>query len=249
MRITVLALLLSLALPAPGRQFLLYDPHGDGKVVEAVGDVARADHIVVLVPGVDTTLRDFDRGLGGVARRAPAGQARTLLAALHETDPGVRVAVIAWLGYDTPEGGSVEAARDLRARAGAEDLIPFVRSLPAHADVTLLGHSYGAIVAGLAAEKLDRVHTVIALGAPGLGVQSASELPGKHVWSALAPDDWMHRVPELKIGHLGHGRRPSSPGFGATALPAADVHGHDGYLVAGVSTLTAVTHVVLGGTA
>ena len=63
---------------ATGRQFLAFDPAGDGTAVEVLGDLSTADRIAVLVPGVDTTLRDFDRGLGGVARRAPAVQARAL---------------------------------------------------------------------------------------------------------------------------------------------------------------------------
>ena len=65
-------------------------------------------------------------------------------------------------------------------------------------------------------------------------------------WSALAPDDWIRRVPQLKLGHFGLGRRPSSPGFGAIALPTAGVGDHDGYLCPGSATLTAVAAVVLG---
>src|SRR4051794_30161319 len=72
---------------AGGRHFLSFDPAGDGTAVEAVGDLATATRIVVLVPGVDTTLRDFDRGLGGVTRRAPAVQARAIYSQLRYADP------------------------------------------------------------------------------------------------------------------------------------------------------------------
>ncbi|MGA5300496.1 alpha/beta hydrolase [Nucisporomicrobium flavum] len=231
-----------------GRRFLAFDPRGDGTAVEVVGDLATADRIAVLVPGVDTTLRNFDRGLGGVSRRAPSVQARTVLDALRAADPSARVAVVAWLGYDPPEGLSLEAARDLRARAGVPALVAFVRSLPPRAAVTLIGHSYGALVVGRAARQLPRVADVVALGAPGMGAAHATELGGARVWAALAPADWMRRVPQLRLGHLGHGRRPSAPEFGAIPLPTAGVDGHDGYLCPGSATLTAVAGVVLGRT-
>lgn len=229
-----------------GRHFLSFDPRGDGRAVEVVGDLATADRIAVLVPGVDTTLPNFDRGLGGVARRAPAVQARALYEAARSADPGARIAVVAWLGYDPPEGLSLEAARDLRARAGAANLVAFVRALPARAAVTLIGHSYGALVVGLAAPRLPRVADVVALGAPGMGAAHASDLGGARVWSALAADDWIRRVPQLRILHLGHGRRPSAPRFGARALPTTGVAGHDGYLCPGSATLGAVAGVVTG---
>ena len=229
-----------------GRRFLAFDPGGDGTAVEVVGDLENAGRIAVLVPGVDTTLRNFDRGLGGVARRAPAVQARAVLARLRAEDPGARVAVVAWLGYDPPEGLSLEAARDLRARAGAATLTTFVRGLPSGAAVTLIGHSYGALVVGLAAPSLPQVRDLVALGAPGMGADRAAELGGARVWTALAEDDWIHRVPQIRLRHLGHGRRPSTPAFGATALPTTGVSGHDGYLCPGSATLDATAAIILG---
>jgi len=268
MRISLTLLLLTLALPlqaappapAPahafepyaswarsGRQFLTLDPRGDGRAVEVLGDLAGAERIAVLIPGVDTRLRDFDRGLGGVSRRAPAVQARALYAELRATAPGTRVAVVAWLGYDPPEGLSLDSARDLRARTGADELTAFVHTLPAGAAVTLIGHSYGALVVGLAAPHLPRVADVVALGAPGMGANTAAGLGGARVWSALAPADWIRRIPQVRVLGLGLGRRPSSPEFGATTLPTDGVAGHDYYLVEGSATLRAVTDIVLSG--
>ncbi|HEX2774525.1 MAG TPA: alpha/beta hydrolase [Micromonosporaceae bacterium] len=236
---------------ASGRRFLAFDPRGDGTAVEAVGDLATAGRIVVLVPGVDSTLRDFDRGLGGIARRAPAVQARSLCGALRVADPAARVAVVAWLGYDAPEGVGLEAARDVRARAGAAALAAFVaavaRQRPA-ATVVLVGHSYGAIVVGLAAPHVGPAVTdLVALGAPGMGVDRAADLgTSARVWSALAGTDWIRRVPPVRLGRLGHGVPPSANAFGARPLPAERVRGHDGYLDPGTDTLVAVAAVVLG---
>jgi pimeloyl-ACP methyl ester carboxylesterase len=237
---------LALVLAGPvARQFLSYDPAA-GTAVEVVGDLATATRIAVLVPGVGTELSDFDRGLGGVARRAPAVQARALLRALREADPAARVAVVAWLGYRPPAGLDLDAIEDGRARRGAAALTAFVRGLPAGAQVTLIGHSYGSTVVGLAARDLPLVRDLVALGSPGMDVWRAGQLGGARVWSALAPNDWIHRVPEFKLGRLGLGRQPSSPGFGADPLPTAGVDGHDGYLSPGGATLPAVAAVVLG---
>jgi pimeloyl-ACP methyl ester carboxylesterase len=233
---------------AAGRQFVEFDKSA-GTAVEVLGDLATADRIAVLVPGVDTQLADFDRGLGGVARRAPAVQARSILTRLHEDAPGTRVAVVAWLGYHPPDGVDLDAIRETRARSGAAALTGFVRGLVTRrpgVGVTLIGHSYGSIVVGLAARDLPEVHDVVVMGAPGLGVGHASDLGGARVWSALAPADWMRRIPQIRLLGLGHGRRPSSPGFGSLPLPTGGVAGHDYYLVPGSATLNAVADVVLG---
>lgn len=230
-----------------GRQFLEFD-RARGTAVEAVGDLAHATRIAVLVPGVDTTLPDFDRGLGGVVRRAPAWQARSLETEASLEAPDARVAVVAWLGYRTPAGISLDAIGENRARAGANALVAFVDALTGRypgARVTLVGHSYGAIVAGLAAPRLPQVHDLVTLGAPGVGVDRAAGLGGAHVYAALAPTDWINRVPQLRLFGLGHGKRPSSPGFGAVELPTRGVAGHDWYLAPGSATLPAVADVVL----
>ncbi|WP_127501504.1 alpha/beta hydrolase [Actinoplanes solisilvae] len=233
---------------AQNRHFLFFDPTGDGRAAEVLGDLSTATRITVLVPGVDTVLADFDRGLGGVPRRAPGVQARALHDLLAKRDP--HTAVIAWLGYDPPEGVGLAAATEGRARTGATALTAFVRDVQAQrpaATVTLIGHSYGAIVVGLAARRLESVSDVITLGAPGVGVDRAGELGGAQVWSALAPTDWIRRIPQVRVFGLGLGRRPSSPGFGAKTLPTGGVAGHDFYLTPGSETLRAVADIVLSG--
>lgn len=229
-----------------GRRFLAFDTRGDGTAVEVVGDLATADRIAVVVPGVDTTLATFTSGLGGVSRRAPATQARELYAA---ADPGARVAVVAWLGYDPPEGIGLEAAREVRAKAGARNLAAFAGWLAGRrpsAWITLIGHSYGAIVVGLAAPDLPpQVTSLVALGAPGMGADDVTRLhTHATVYAALAPTDWIRRIPQVRVLGLGLGTRPATASFGATALPTAGVAGHDYYFSPGTASLAAVAAVV-----
>jgi pimeloyl-ACP methyl ester carboxylesterase len=175
-------------------------------------------------------------------------QARSIFADIQADDRTAHVAVVAWLGYHPPDSIDLNAIRETRAQEGAEALVAFVHGLlrqRPEADVTLVGHSYGSIVVGIAAASLPEVRDVVVLGTPGMGVDSASELPGTRVWSALVDGDWIRRGPEVRVFGLGHGRRPSSPGFGATALPTAGVSEHDGYLAPGTATLDAVARVVL----
>ncbi|MEQ4305995.1 alpha/beta hydrolase [Plantactinospora sp. B6F1] len=236
---------------AAGRSFLAFDPQGDGLAVEVLGDLGTADRIVVLVPGVDSSLRDFDRGLGGVRRRAPAVQARAIYDEIRAVRPDARVAVLAWLGYDPPNGLGRAAARSEHARAGADALVELTRTLARHrpgATVTLVGHSYGALVLGLAAPDVpSQVTDLVTLAGVGMGVDRVGELgTDARVWAAEAPDDWIRRLPPVRLFGFGHGSRPASPDFGARPLPVTGVSGHDGYLVPGSATLHATALVALG---
>ncbi|WFE20754.1 alpha/beta hydrolase [Solwaraspora sp. WMMD937] len=232
-----------------GRRFLAFDTSGDGTAVEVVGDLATSRRIAVLVPGTDNTLATFDRGLDGVTHRAPAVQARVLYGAAHRREP--RTAVVAWLGYDPPEGFGPAALRWDRAEDGAAALVDFVADLCRRqptASVVVVGHSYGALVAGLAAARLDGCVTdLVALGAPGMGAPRVDDLgtPAR-VWQATAADDWIRRVPAVRLAGFGHGTAPSTPSFGARPLPTDGVDGHDGYLQAGSGTLAALAELVAG---
>jgi hypothetical protein len=229
----------------PGRQILALDRRGDGRIVEVLGDLATADRVAILIPGVDTTLAGFDTGLGGVRRRALSWQARQLF-----EQAGEKVAVVAWLGYDPPEGVRRAALREDRAASGALALERFVAGLVADRPdrtITVVGHSYGSIVAGRAAAHLPtQVTDIVAIGSPGMGVSGRAELGGTaRVWAGSAPDDWTRRLPSLRVFGLGHGRLPVDPEFGALPLPAGNVSGHDGYFMPGSAALEAIARIAI----
>lgn len=234
-----------------GRQILEYDPRGTGRVAEVVGDLEHARRVAVIVPGVDNRLDNFDRAPGVRQRRSPSWQARQLYARALALDPGVPVAVIAWLGYDPPAGVDLDAIREERAAAGAVELNHFLRGLRQtnpSARVTLVGHSYGSVVAGLAAHGLpSQVSDIVAVGSPGMGVPRAADLHTRaRVWAGTSLTDWTRDTPGLRLLGAGHDTHPADAGFGALALPVGGVLGHDGYFVPGTASLTAIADILLG---
>ena len=204
---------------------LFFDPSGDGRIAVVQGDLSHAGHVAVTVPGISNNLDNFGSLIDEGSRLKGAA--------------GSDTAVVSWLGYDTPVGVglnpirmSAEIANTALARAGAQSLVPFVaglRQLNPDAQVTVIGHSYGSLVTGLAAKAGLQADNVVFIGSPGVGVHSVSEfnLPaGAHVYAAEpgagvsvggvnAGGD-----PVSNLGHNVHpfGAVPTGPGFGAKVL-------------------------------
>ena len=228
---------LALGLPEP--RVTLSDP-----VVAVVGDLPTASRIAVLVPGSDTTPSNFDSGLGGVRRRAPAWQARQLADA---AGPGT--AAVAWLGYETPHGIGRTAIRSDRARTAADALVSYVTRLSLdcpHATIVLIGHSYGSVVLRYAAPRLPSAVTdLVAIGSPGMDAGSVRDLDTTaRLWAGSAPSDWTRRIPPVRVFGAGHGRHPTDPAFGALPLDVHDADGHDGYFVPGTVALASIAGVL-----
>jgi pimeloyl-ACP methyl ester carboxylesterase len=242
------------AAPAPpvdlrAPRVLAADHHGDGRIIEVVGDLRTADRVGVIVPGVSTTLDNFDRGLGGIVQRSPYWQASQLYAAARSG--GTRMAVVAWLGYDPPNGIDLAAVRSDRAVAGARALVRFVAQLTAYrpgASIVLIGHSYGSLVLAYAAARLPaQVTDLVALGSPGMDVGRAGQLRTRaRLWVGSARHDWTRWLPDLRILGLGHGTNPSRPWFGARRLDVSGAAGHDGYFVPGTASLRSLAAVLDG---
>ncbi|HEX6468973.1 MAG TPA: alpha/beta hydrolase [Streptosporangiaceae bacterium] len=233
---------------APGR-LLAYDPRGDGRIAEVFGDLAAARRVVVIIPGSGWTLHKILTAPRATPANPVAG-ARALLAELRRQAPAVPVAVVAWLGYDAPEHVDREAARSGRAIAGAVALDRLVAGLPGHGTVTLVGHSYGTVVAGRAAASSARVTDVVALASPGMDADSVAGLHTRaRVWAARVPGDPIAYTPHLRLGRYGHGADPVAAGFGALVFRTGSAHGHGGYYAPGSESLVNIARIALGRTA
>lgn len=217
-----------------GDQVLAYDPRDRGLIAQVVGDLEHATHVSVLVPGSDIGFSTFDRTVRWAAD-------------LQE-EAGDDTAVIAWAGYTTPSGIGPDLATGRLAETGAERLTRFTDGLDAAGlpDPSLFCHSYGSVVCGLAAPDTD-ASDIVVMGSPGMRADDVTALgTDAHIWAAKSPDDWIDRVPNVEVLGLGHGADPTSPGFGATVLPADDVPAHDEYFTPGTSTLTAFAAIAGG---
>ncbi|MFI1992080.1 alpha/beta hydrolase [Actinoplanes sp. NPDC020271] len=234
------------AVNRPPGTYLLFDPRGQGRVAQVFGDLATARRIAVLVPGMSNRLQNFWRGVGGKQYRSPATQAADLQQAMGPGDH----AVVAWLGYDTPQSVQQAGRADL-AGAGADALVAFAEQLTTaypQATIALLGHSYGSTVIGRAASRLPSQVTDLAVfGSPGMGVDDVAGLrTTATVWAGQSAGDWVRWVPGLRVFGLGHGTKPVDPAFGARIFETADVRDHDHYLAPGTDSLAALARIAGG---
>ena len=231
---------------AEGRQILLFDPSGDGRVAEVFGDLATAKSIAVVVPGMANDIDNFSDGETGFRLNA---------AALQSTSGGGSASV-AWLGYDTPDG--VDAAVKSAAESGAGRLIDLLEGLDPHgtARVTVVAHSYGSVVAGLAATDGLQADNLVLVGSPGTTLADAAEANLRRdgqVWAALASRDpigvgvdpssgfeWWHLFTPFGPGftiansllereELWHGANPVTEEFGAIRFSTNGSSGHSEY--------------------
>jgi hypothetical protein len=232
----------------PARHLLTFDGRGPGRASEVFGDLADADHVAVLVPGSDTSLDTYPRF------RAAA---EALHHHLTRTAPrGTRTAVVAWLGYRTPDTISTTVLTTDRADEAAPRLREFIRALHAivgpRATVSLLCHSYGTVVCARAAAHLD-IDDLALVGSPGTGTDTVTGLhtPAR-VWAARGKDDWVAEVPHVRTDvfgvTVGFGTDPVSPAFGAHVFAAGE-GGHSDYFTPGSVSLTNLARIVLGDTA
>jgi hypothetical protein len=226
----------------PGQRFIDFDPNGRGLAVEVVGDLATATRVAILVPGSDTSLATFDsRGTA-----SPDGAARALAAQVRRLDPGARLAIIAWLGYPTPDTLSPGVLTSGDARRGATALRSLVDQLTRDGrQVALLCHSYGSVVCGLAAPHLPVTDIAVA-GSPGMDASSAGALDSRaRVWAGRGTGDWIGDVPHIRLLGLGFGPDPTAPAFGARIFACGDAN-HSEYFRPGGIALRNLAYIALG---
>jgi len=243
------------AMAQPGRKYLQFDARGQGRVVEVIGNLERAEKVSVLVPGSDVSIDTFEgEGSTPTSLRASAE-------ALHERSNGMsrkRIAVVAWLGYETPDTLSLAVLTQDRAEQGAGELRAFVAALKRVTDapIALMCHSYGSVVCGIAATEEGgdnpalEVTDIAVFGSPGIGVVSADDIVGDaRLWAGRASSDWISHVPFESFSILGttvgFGDDPTDPSFGALPLNAGD-GGHSDYLRPGSPALERLALIASG---
>ncbi|MER5318450.1 alpha/beta hydrolase [Streptosporangium roseum] len=254
------ALLLQLELGGPGRTAISF------------GDPDEADNLVTYVPGTGTTLEGFT---------GDANRAAVVWDQAHRFQPDKKIASIAWLGYEAPQWGSTlsldrTVVNEKAALEGAPALAGFTDGLRAahkaafDVRLTVLGHSYGSTVAGLAAQGRPGTFAdqVIFVGSPGAGAVRAKDLGVGSVWVGEAPNDPVGDVGSLPLQFTGTlnaaapylpkvsgplGVDPSAPEFGARQFyvkdsedPAYTFKAHSKYWDADSVSLWNLGHLING---
>jgi hypothetical protein len=181
-------------------QLLQFDPAGDGRIVEVIGDLDHARHVAVFVPGTGS---DLDRYPGTFARMTPFASASPDLAVVvwqgadHPDQPfddGLPspAAAVHEL-WDDPLGAPARArqwprehviAAGLRdaADAAGPALARDVAGLRAAAagptsDLTVLGHSYGGSIVGSAELHGMVADRVVHIASAGAYVDEVTDYP------------------------------------------------------------------------
>jgi hypothetical protein len=228
--------------PAPQRLYLLgIDNHADGRAIVAVGNPDTAAHTAVVVPGVNTELDDM---------AGQIGRAGNLRQAADDLTPGAGdVAVVAWLGYDTP-GANPGALGGGHANAGAPLLDRFVDGLRTSHEgerghLTVVGHSYGSTVVGTASSGGYgfAADDIVVAGSPGMRVDNVSDLniDARHVWAGAAKGDDISGW----LSGFAHNTEPHKEEFGANRF-TTDTTGHSDYWKPNSESLRNQARIVVG---
>ncbi|MFJ3938821.1 alpha/beta hydrolase [Streptomyces parvus] len=224
---------------AAGRQFLSFDGRDGGRSVEVVGELSSARRIAVLVPGAGVGLDAYWR----LRRDARA---------LHR-ELGEGGAVIVWLGYRSPatiSPAALTTGRADKAAPGLRALVDEVRAVRPVARISLLCHSYGSVICARSAPG-TAADALVLYGSPGVTVEDASSLrTGARVWAGRGGDDWIARVPHVRVrvpfvATVGFGVDPVAEEFGAEVFDAGD-GGHSDYLLRGSRSLTNLARIAAG---
>lgn len=171
-----------------------YDPTafgGKGRAAIAIGNPDTAKNTAVIVPGTSSSVK------GGWLHDGH-NDAINLFEQANAADPHNPTAVIAWMGYDAPNGFDdvQRISTPALARAGSASLAQDVNGLwathlGAGQHVTVLGHSYGSTtVADAFAMHNMHANDAVLLGCPGTDMARSAEqfhLDGGHVFVGMPP--------------------------------------------------------------
>ena len=224
-------------------QLVVYDSaafQGQGRAAISVGDLTTATNVAVVVPGIANSPSSMGGGLDLAA---------DLREESDRQSPGRQTAVVAWYGYDIPlswpkDPGSsistdvrdtVAAASAANAAAGAPllafDLSAIKAMSQSSARMALLGFSMGSTTVSEAAHYELPVDSVVLMGSPGAGWDTANaagyrSVPASGVY-VLSYDQDPVTLPvtdelasELSGMHNPYGPDPAADSFGGHHIDA-----------------------------
>lgn len=159
-----------------GACLMSFSLSGDGRAVQAFGDLRSARSVVIHIAaaGQDGTgFGDFVDASQRLARAFPG------------------LAAIAWLGYDAPDDG-LAALFHHPSPGESRSLMGLVARLKERGKrVSLIGHSHAArVIRDSKGEATANADNAIFVGPWGLMAASAADVPADRSWIGLNDDDW-----------------------------------------------------------
>lgn len=201
----------------PERTLVSLETDAPGRAAIVVGDLATADYVSYLIPGMFFTIDGQVDDWADTATTLFHDQ----LGWLHRLgEPERTVATIAWIGYQTPHllnVGSLTLADE-----GAEHLARAIEGLQVLRDdrqpyISVMAHSYGSTAAMIALQRGDvEIDALAVVGSPGSSAQSASALAVRHRNVYVGEAGW-----DPVVNSAFYGSDPGSPAYGAYRMSVA----------------------------
>jgi hypothetical protein len=243
----------------PARSLLSVDPEGKGRAAIVLGDLATADYVTYLVPGMFFTIDGQISDWTDDAARVYEEQT-SWINLIGESDPdeaAKTVAVVAWMGYETPNLtniGSLDLAEQGRDALAASIQGLLAERTGAEPYVSVIAHSYGTTAALMALTDYSFSIDALALvGSPGSPTESVNDLQVRDGNVFVGEAAW-DPVPNTAF----FGTDPGSDSFGAHQMNvdggvdlitedmlAASI-GHNGYFGAGTESLRNLALIGIG---
>lgn len=190
-----------------GHQVVLFDPT-NGAFAEVVGSLGpNTQNIAVMVPGTGSNFLNMVD---------PDSSYERCLDFVSAADPQGSLAVISWIGGELPQDLVTDSPQARFAIDLGPKLAAFTQGItnPADVPVTVVGHSYGGSVVGMAEAAgmhVDRVLHVESAGAgPGIGNIDEYAYPDTDRYSMTAPGDLIADFQGKEFLDLGHGCGPDA---------------------------------------
>lgn len=243
----------------PRRYLLTLNTAGTGTAAIAIGELATADYVSFLVPGMFYTVDGQMVEWTSAAQNVYDTGAEWIetLSATDAAFADASIATVAWIGYETPS--LVNFTNLDRAYAGRDAIATAVNGLHEIRDgdqpyLSIVAHSYGstATMMALTDYGID-IDALGLVGSPGSSAQLASDLgvSGDNVYVGEAPWD------QVKDSAF-FGSDPGAASFGAHVFSVEGgvdpvsgdsmigSTGHNEYLVLGSESIRNLALIALG---
>ncbi len=201
----------------PDRTLVSLDTDAPGRAAIVVGDLATADYVSYLIPGMFFTI---DGQVDDWADTATTLYHDQLGWLDRFGEPDRTVAAIAWIGYQTPHllnVGSLTLADE-----GAAHLARAIEGLQVlrgdrQPYISVMAHSYGSTAAMIALQRGDvEIDALAIVGSPGSSAQTASALAVRNTNVYVGEAGW-----DPVVNSAFYGSDPGAASYGAYRMGVA----------------------------